>query len=247
VETLQRELASERRDVSVRAVVMESAAYASIASQSEEVRLSLRGLAAVPAARPLLDAYLRALWDIVERYRNTAVDARYTARDLDVLRLDPTIERELSELLRGDGWAFGSGGDSDDGWSFEISDRVFAASDVNSVEELVAVRFGEPMPEEPALAPRVDPLSSTPDGRPVVDPDQPITSPSDDLLGRMPLARALSSLAADQLGGQGFVMGAKIDEIGSSMRRPPVSWCRNLQRGDLQRVLHGLRFLLNPV
>jgi hypothetical protein len=176
---------------------MESAPYVAITSQSEEVRLSLRGLAVLPEARPLLDVYLRALRDIVERYRNTAVDARYTARDLDAFKLDPAIERELSELLRDDGWAFGSGGDSDDGWSFEISDRVLAVSDVESVEELMAVRFGEPMPEESAPAPRADPLSSTPGARPTIDPDRPITSPSDDLLGRMPLTHALGALATD--------------------------------------------------
>ncbi len=207
LEALQRELASEHYDVSVRTVIMESAAYASITSPNEEVRLLLRGLSAVPEARPLLEGYLRALQSMVERYRDTSVDARYTARDLDALKLDPTVKRELSQLLRDDGWPFGSGGDSDDGWSFEISDRVLAASDIDSVEELVAVRFGEPMPEEPAPAPQADPLSSTPGARPAVDPDRPITSPSDDLLGRMPLARALGVLATDQLGGQGFVMG----------------------------------------
>ncbi len=207
LERVQRELASEHHDISVRAVVMESAAHVGIVSPNEEVRLLFRGFAAVPEARPVLDGYVRALQGMVERYRNTAVDARYTARDLDALELDPTIERELSQLLRDDGWPFGSGGDSDDGWSFEISDRVLAASNVNSVEELIAVRFGEPVPEEPAPAAQAEPLSSTPGARPAVNPDRPITSPPDDLLGRVPLARALGALATDQLGGQGFVMG----------------------------------------
>jgi hypothetical protein len=92
LEALQRELASEHYDVSVRAVIMESAAYAGITSPNEEVRLLLRGLSAVPEARPLLEGYLRALQSMVERYRDTSVDARYTARDLDALKLTAGCE-----------------------------------------------------------------------------------------------------------------------------------------------------------
>jgi predicted KAP-like P-loop ATPase len=207
LETLQRELASENRDVSVRAVVMAAQAYAGIGSPHDEIRLTLRGLAAVAAAQPLLHAYLRALQSMIERYRNTAVDARYASSDLADLELDPAVERELSQLLRDDGWAFGSGGDSDGGWSFEISDRVLGASTVSTVAELLAVRFGEPMPEEPAPVAEAEPLRSTDGAKPVIDSDRPITAPSDDLLGRVPLARALAVIAAADLGGQGFVMG----------------------------------------
>jgi hypothetical protein len=49
-DVLQRELASEHRDVLIREVVMQMAAFASIASPNDQVRLTLRGLVAVPAA-----------------------------------------------------------------------------------------------------------------------------------------------------------------------------------------------------
>lgn len=207
-DVLQRELASEHRDVLIREVVMQIAAFASIASPNDQVRLTLRGLAAVPAARPLLDAYVQALRSIIARYRDLQVEARYSAGDVKELGLGSTIERELLQLLQDDAWPFGSGGGNDDGWSYEISPVVLAASDVQTIEELIAVRFGEPVPNEETVAgPQAEPLSSTPGATPAIDPDRPITDPTEDLLGRARLARALATQATAQLSGQGFVIG----------------------------------------
>ena len=167
---LQRELASEHNDVIVREVVMQMPALANITSPNDEVRLTLRGLAAVPAAEPLLDAYVQAVRSIIARYRDLQVDAQYTAGDVKELGLNPTIERELQQLLREDSWPFGSGGGDDDAWSYEISPAVLAASDVQTVKELVAVRFGEPAhDEEAATHSSAEPLSSTPGATPAVD------------------------------------------------------------------------------
>jgi predicted KAP-like P-loop ATPase len=208
LEDLQRQLASERQDVSVRATVMDSAAYAGILSPSEKVRLTLRGLAAVPAARPLLKVYLTALRTMIDRYRDTEVDARYTNEDLKQLELDPTIAHELSQLLHEDGWPFGSGSDQGElGWSYEISDRVLAADHVNTVEGLIAVRFGEALDEEDASGPQAEPLSTTPGATPDVDPDRPISRPGEDLFERVRLAHALAVQATADLNGQGFVIG----------------------------------------
>ncbi len=207
-DVLQRELASEHHDVLIREVVMQVAAFASIASPNDQVRLTLRGLAAVPAARPLVDAYLRALRSIIARYRDLQVEARYSTGDVKELGLDSIIERELLQLLRDDAWAFGSGGGDDDGWSFEISPVVLAASDVQTIEEFIAVRFGERVRnEELAAGPQTEPLSSTPGATPAIDPDRPITDPTEDLLGRARLARALATQATAELSGQGFVIG----------------------------------------
>jgi hypothetical protein len=125
LELLQRQLASEHIDVSVRGLVMRSAEYAGIVSPDEQVRLTLRGLGAVPAAQPLLEAYRRLLHSIIERYRDPRLDeARYGSEDFDKLDLEPTLKRELSDLLRDDAWALGSGGGNGDSWSYAISDQL---------------------------------------------------------------------------------------------------------------------------
>jgi predicted KAP-like P-loop ATPase len=207
-EQLQRELASEHQDVLVRDVVMQMPALASIASPADRVRLTLRGLASVPAAKPLLDAYLRALRSIIARYRDLQVEAQYSADDVRQLGLDPTIERELLQLLRDDAWPFGSGGGEDDAWTYEISPAVLAASNVQTVAELVRLRFGSAEDDgDDEVGPQAEPLKSTPGAAPAVDPDRPIASATEDLFGRARLARALATQAAAELGGQGFVIG----------------------------------------
>ena len=207
LEQLQRQLASERHDAKVRALVMRSAEYVGLVSPDEELRLLLRGLAEVAEARPLLDAYLLALHSIVARYREPQFEARYSSEDVSALGIEPALERELGELLRDDGWAFGSGGGTGDEWSFEISDRVLAATDATSVEDLLAVRFGEqPERDDEAEGPAPEPLATSRGTAPTVDADRPITAIEQDLLDRVPLARVLATQATAQIG-DGFVMG----------------------------------------
>jgi predicted KAP-like P-loop ATPase len=207
LEHLQRLLASEHIDVNVRALVMRSAEYVGIISPDEQVRLSLRGLGAVPAAQPLLEAYRQLLHSIVERYRDPQLEASYSSADFDTLELEPTLKGELSDLLRDDAWALGSGGGDGDSWSYAISDQVLRAGEATNVDELLAVRFGGPARQEtePSV-PEPEPLITKPGASPAVDADRPIVSPAEDLLDRMPLAQVLATQATAQLG-HGFVMG----------------------------------------
>lgn len=80
---------------------------------------------------------------IAERYSDTTQAARFTRSDLAALAIEGHLEQELSELMRDDGFAVGSGGGDDGSWSYEISDRVMAAADAGTVDELVAMRAGE--------------------------------------------------------------------------------------------------------
>jgi predicted KAP-like P-loop ATPase len=205
---LQRELARDGVDANVREIVMQAAPYAGIESPDERVLLTVRGLGQLPAARPLLDAYIRALNAIVDRYTDTEAEARYGSDDVKGMNLEPDLERELSELLRRDHFAFGSGGGDEESWSFEISEHVVKARDVRTVEDLMALRFGEspPAQEEDRDAVAPDPLETEPGAMPRVDADRPISSFDEDLLDRAPLVNVLSAQATGQLG-EGFVMG----------------------------------------
>jgi predicted KAP-like P-loop ATPase len=208
IESLQRQLASEHHDVSVRAVVNEARGYASLGSPGEEVQLTLRALAHVPAARPVLEGYLQAVRTMVSRYRDPTVEAKYERGDLERLHLAPAIQAELGRLLPEDAWPFGSGQIPEDGqWSFAISDRVLMAADAESVEEFVAIRFGEPVTHDTAPGVPPEPLAPALGSAPAVDPDQPISRPEDDLLARAALAHALAVQAVSQPQGHGFVMG----------------------------------------
>jgi hypothetical protein len=91
------------------------APYVSHSSQTRQLELTARGLAAVPAARPLLDAYLGVLQQMIERYREPDVENKYGSEDLKALELPVGLERELAQLLRDDPWTFESGGDQPNG------------------------------------------------------------------------------------------------------------------------------------
>ena len=207
LEDLQRRLTSEDVDIDLRAVVMGAAAYASISSAPEtheqEVRLLLKGLACVPAARPLLEAYLRAIQKIIARHRDLSAESRFTADDLRDLGLEPDIEGELSDLLTTDTWAFDSGGRPADGgpWSYAISDAmVRQARGATTVDELLARRFGKAAREDdpPPSRPGPEPPSAQPDATPSIDADRPISKADDDLLDRVQLARVLATQATGQ-------------------------------------------------
>jgi predicted KAP-like P-loop ATPase len=213
VDEFQRKLTGKGEDIDLRAVVTRSAAYASITSEpgveGQQLRLLLYGLACVPAARPLLEAYLLAVQKMVEQYCDPDADPNFTDKGLGALGLDPSIERELSELLRMDNWTFGGGSSSPEGsWSYEISDRmVRQARGVETVDELLVRRFGDlPNRNDAPPASDPDPLSSVPGGSPTVDADRPISGVEEDLLERGQLARLLSAQATGQMG-SGFVMG----------------------------------------
>lgn len=207
LEVLQRQLASDRIDVSVRGLVMRSAEYVGIVSPEEQVRLTLRGLGAVPAAQPLLEAYMWLLHSIVERYRDPQREARYSSEDFDKLELEPDLKHELSELLRDDSWALGTGGGDGESWSYAISDQVLRAASAENVDKLLAARYGEPTPSETEPSgPAPEPLRTEPGASPAVDADRPIASPAEDLLDRTPIAQVLAGQATAQLG-HGFVMG----------------------------------------
>ena len=91
------------------------APYVSHSSQSRQLGLTARGVAAVPAARPLLDAYLGVLQQMIERYREPDVENRYGSKDLRGPRAAGGSDTELAQLLRGDPWTFESGGDQPNG------------------------------------------------------------------------------------------------------------------------------------
>jgi hypothetical protein len=206
LELLQRQLAKERKSVSVRALVMNAASYAGFRG-NDDVGLTLQGLAAaVPAARPLLEAYLRVLHAIIERYSDTTQPARFTRSDLSACGIGGQLKEELSELIRDDGFALGSGGGENGSWSYEISDRVMSAVDAGTVDKLVAIRTGAPAPAgSEGDADRPAPLSGV-QGEPTVDADRPIRGEREDLLDRQPLAAIIARQASGQLG-DGFVMG----------------------------------------
>ncbi len=207
--TLQRELANSHPGFMVRDVVHGARGYAGINAPDDEVQLTLRALVHVPAARPVLQGYLLAVRAMIDRFRDQSKVPRYSMHDLAALDVAPEVRVELQWLLEMDRWPFGSGnGSGPDGqaWEYDIDDRVMAAANVNSVEELVAVRYNEPFEQEES-APAFDLLLGTPGGEPQVNPDRPISRPGDDLLDRMPLARALALQAVTQPHNEGFVMG----------------------------------------
>lgn len=212
LEALQRQIASEGRSQNVRAAVMNAADLAFISGQENTLGLTLRGLAAVPAARPLLEAYLVAVHEMIARYSDVGVEALFTRDDLTALELDGTLERELGLILPSDGWPFGSGSQAQDGtWSFTIMPAVLAARTADTVEALLDVRFGRPGAAEPTLeadrGPKPIPLDSQVGAEPTVSTDEPISSAEQDLLERNRLAEVLAAVATANSRGHGLVMG----------------------------------------
>ena len=207
IEDLQRQLAIDGHEVSVRAVWMQASDFVAIVSPDQRVRLTLHGLATVPAARPTLDGYVRLVQAIVRRYRDSDAEARFESADLAELALDPAVEQELALLLADDNWPLGSGSRQEDGsWSYEITDMALVASRVTTIEELVAARYGEPYPQDESQEPLAEPLTTEPGRAASVHADQPITTPEEDLLGRARLAQTLAEQATAAEAGQGFVM-----------------------------------------
>lgn len=139
-ELLQRQFAAERVDVNVRAAATSADGYLNMTSPEEHVQLTLRGLSLLADARPLLAGYVRAVRVMLDRYRDTELAATFSSEDVKALDLEPRLERELSELLRADHWALSSGGGGEEEWSYHIADRVTAADNIESVEDLLKVR-----------------------------------------------------------------------------------------------------------
>jgi hypothetical protein len=144
---LQRKLASEHIDVNVRVTVQASEGRAMLDSSNETVSLNLGGLARVPAARELLEAYVASLQKMLERYRDVGSAPRFTSEDLDVPRLDAKTKDELSELIVREHWGLGSNEGGGEDWSYEITDQVLSAEGVETIADLLAARFGGPTAE----------------------------------------------------------------------------------------------------
>jgi hypothetical protein len=81
LQQLQRELTSEQLDVGVRSVVMRTADHIGVVSPDEQLRLTLKGLDAISESRPLLEAYLKALRTILQRYADTSQEPKFTHDD----------------------------------------------------------------------------------------------------------------------------------------------------------------------
>jgi hypothetical protein len=208
---LQRQLASEHIDVNVRVTVQASEGRAMLDSSNETVSLNLGGLARVPAARELLEAYVASLQKMLERYRDVGSAPRFTSEDLDVPRLDAKTKDELSELMVREHWGLGSNEGGGEDWSYEITDQVLSADGVETIEDLLAARFGGPTAEAKQEPGREEAWVATlPDHAGPgegVSGDRPIESPHEDLLSREGFVRVLASQALAQGKEEGFVMG----------------------------------------
>ncbi len=205
LEDLQREIAAQRPDVLVRGAVGSLRNYVAFDQPDELVHLSLRALATVAEARPLLEAYWKVCVDLIRRYRDRSQEASFTSEDLKAFHFDPILERELSRLLVEDHWGLGTGsGSPKDGWSYKIDERVLAASDAATLEEFLAARFDEPLEPPPPPVPQLTTLAIAPSS---LDGDQPIDTVSQDILHRGPMADMLASEATSRLRAHGFVIG----------------------------------------
>ncbi|HTC72172.1 MAG TPA: P-loop NTPase fold protein, partial [Solirubrobacteraceae bacterium] len=123
---------------------------------------------------------------------------------------DERLSAELTDLIRDDGWAVGTGGGDGQSWSYEISDLIRSVGKARDVDDLIALRFGLPLAEaeEPA-APEQQPeisfqaaaeVTTTPNA------DRPISHPEEDRLQRTALAGLLAKQAATSIP-EGFVIG----------------------------------------
>ena len=91
---LQREISNDRPDLHVREVVADARGYAAINAPDDRVQLTLRGLALVPAARPVLEGYLLAVRAMIAKFLDQSTTARYSQTDLASLNLEPGVEAE---------------------------------------------------------------------------------------------------------------------------------------------------------
>ncbi|HSZ04897.1 MAG TPA: P-loop NTPase fold protein [Solirubrobacteraceae bacterium] len=207
VETIQREIAGDGGSEEVRQAVMNSADLMFIGDQESTLGLTLRGLATLPEAQPVLEGYLLALHRMIERFSNKGEQARYTREDVRTLGLDSETEAILALILRQDGWPFRSGSSGED-WDFEISPSVLKAREIHDVRRMLALRHGEPEPApEPPPPPKTQPLPSRTEAEPSVSSDNPIKRAEEDLLNRGSLAQVIASTASAQPGAQGLVIG----------------------------------------
>jgi predicted KAP-like P-loop ATPase len=206
-ENIQREIANDGGNEEVRQTVMSSADLMFIGDQEKTLGLTLRGLATLPEARPVLEGYLLAVRRMVARYSNKKEEARYTREDLRGLALDEETEAILALILPQDSWPFGSGSSGED-WDFEISPRVLKAREIRDVDSFVALRHGEQEPApEPATRPEPQPLQSRAEAEPSLNSDEPIERAEEDLLDRGGLAQMIASAASARTGGPGLVIG----------------------------------------
>lgn len=206
---LQRELASGHVDVLVRDVVRSLPEQLVHDPREDRIRLTVRGLAAVPSARPLMEAYYAAIRAMLERYRNPDVDPRFGGDDLANLSLDDGLAGELADVLREDAWPFGAGGDNADSWSFEISPVILQAAAATDFTQLLEIRFGQALDErdEESSTIEPEPLRNIGSDASAPSADAPIVRSSEDLLGRTVMAQTLARQATADVSGRGIVIG----------------------------------------
>lgn len=124
-----------------------------------EVRLSLFGLACVPAARWLLESYVAVLRLALERFDAPELPCRLTRADVAAhLELSDADMDLLSVILMGPGNVIlGSGASGLSDWSRDIDERVVLYEHVTTADELIEVLAAQRLAPPPDAFAQVDP------------------------------------------------------------------------------------------
>jgi len=133
-----------------------------VADPGDTVVLRVRALAAVPQARPFLEAFVRTLG--LAKLRLLADDDErplLCSRDLtETLGMSPEAAERVSQLILTEDWMFGGSSGTPEGeWEREIDERTRAVMGVKSVEDYLQLE-GQRFWSRPAIRPAAIPLAA---------------------------------------------------------------------------------------
>lgn len=160
IEDVQRDLADEPERAIAAAQLVIDMPSALGARFSQTVQLTVRALAHVPDAAPLLNLLVRVMREAVSRYPGDGIE-QPVIRGSEIkerFELDEATYRKVSALVFSEGWFFnGGGGDAEGDWYRFVRAEILQLRDVKDIgsylDAVARYRFGPPeveIPHEPA-------------------------------------------------------------------------------------------------
>lgn len=160
IEDVQRQVADvPERAIAVAQLVIDMPAALG-ARFSQTVQLTVRALAHVPDAAPLLNSLVRVMQEAASRYPGEGTEPPVIrgSEIKEKFELDKATYRKVSALVFSEGWFFnGGGGDAEGDWYRYIRAEILQIRDVTDIrsylDAVARYRFGPPEVEishEPA-------------------------------------------------------------------------------------------------
>jgi hypothetical protein len=177
LETLQRDLIRQERDLDLVAELAEMPPTIGIVQHSGEVSLSIRGLSFLPETSAMLSYFIAVIELAVDRFRGEDEEPKITNADLLELGMDAQMSERVSALIFRESWPFGGGSGLPDGtWERSVSLEIRHLVTVRTVADYLRIqaelRYGPPPPSTP-LTPEVIEPSPTPPAPSIALPRNP--------------------------------------------------------------------------